>query len=119
MNLKTERGQMGEALVAETYRQAGYALLRQNYRTRQGEVDLIVEKNGLLVFCEVKTRSPGNYGSAAEAVTPHKQRRLLLAAQGYLAQHGLSDPMMRFDVAEVLLLPDGPQVNIIEDAFQA
>ena len=110
-------GDRGEALVGERYRENGYRILERNFRTRFGEIDLILEKDSTLVFCEVKTRKWGVAGAAAMAVTPQKQNKLIQAAQGYLMQRKLSDPMTRFDVAEVYYSEGSTEINIIENAF--
>lgn len=110
-------GNRGEALAGERYRQNGYQILDRNFRTRFGEIDLIVQKDGTLVFCEVKTRKQGVAGAAAMAVTPQKQRKLIQAARGYLLRHKLSDPVVRFDVVEVYYGAGSTEINIIENAF--
>ncbi len=97
--------------------QNGYGVLMRNFRTRLGEIDLVLQKDGLLVFCEVKTRKSGFPGGAAQAVTPQKQHKILLAAEVYLAQYQLSDPLLRFDVAEVYYSGAACTVNVIENAF--
>jgi len=115
---RRQTGAQGEALAAEHYAQDGYTLRESNYRTRHGELDLILEKDGLLVFAEVKTRAPSARVSGREAVDAHKQRKLILAAQHYLQQHKLGEPFIRFDVVEVELPAAGlPAIHRIEDAF--
>ena len=114
----SDLGHRGEAIAAQYYRQRGYLLLNHNYRTRMGELDLILYKEGLLVFAEVKTRSSKGLVSPASAVDSHKQRRLWLAAQYYLQNSPYSDAPMRFDVVEVIPTPKGWQVHCIMDAFQ-
>lgn len=111
-------GERGEALAAQHYLRLGYHMLARNYRVRQGEVDIILQKDDLYVFCEVKTRASRTWDTPGAAVNVHKQRRIRLAAQAYLAQHRLSDPFMRFDVAEVWM-DDGDKatIHVIEDAF--
>ncbi len=112
-------GDYGEKLALRHYQRQGYTSLENNYRCRMGEVDLIVQApSGTLVFIEVKTRSASSPMMPREAVTPAKRRKLVLAAQHYLARHGLSDPLMRFDVVEILVKSDGSFViNCIENAF--
>lgn len=103
-----ETGRKGEAVAARYYQQRGCLLLAHDYRTRMGEIDLILrEPDGTIVLCEVKTRSPDPLASPASAVTPAKQRRLIRAAKQYLQQTGQSDAPARFDVAEVTLLTAG------------
>ncbi|MGD9560173.1 MAG: YraN family protein, partial [Oscillospiraceae bacterium] len=81
--------------------------------------DLILEKDGVLVFCEVKTRGDGAAVAGREAVDVHKQQRLIRAAQGYMAGQKGEEPPARFDVVEVVLKRDGKSADIrrIEHAF--
>lgn len=115
---RAEIGAKGEAVAARYYQKQGYLLLGHNYRTRLGELDLILYKDDLLVFCEVKTRSVGSRISGAEAVDIHKQRRLIAAAQQYIQHSPYGECTVRFDVAEVTPTPQGWQVHCIMDAFQ-
>lgn len=115
---RQQTGALGETLAAEDYQKDGYTLLARNYRTRHGEIDLVVEKQGLLVFAEVKTRAAGALAQGREAVDARKQRRLALAAQQYLQQYKLGEPFVRFDVVEVEMPATGrPVICRIEDAF--
>ena len=99
-------GRKGEALAAKYYMRRGYLLLNHNYRTRMGELDLVLYKDGQLVFAEVKTRAA------------RKQRRLILAAQYYLQHSPYADASIRFDVVEVTPAGDAWQIHCIPDAFQ-
>ena len=113
-----QTGSAGERIAARHYEGEGYTVEARNFRTRFGEVDLILCKDGLYVFCEVKTRAATGQLRPAAAVTPAKQQKIILAAQGYLAMKGLSEPNARFDVAEVLVEKGGgTSVNVIENAF--
>ena len=116
---RAETGHRGEAVAARWYQKQGAQLLTHNYRTRMGELDLVLrEPDGTLVICEVKTRSPEMLASPASAVSPAKQCRLIRAAQAYLQQTGQSEEPVRFDVAEVVPLDSGRwMVHIIKGAF--
>lgn len=111
-------GRKGEALAAKYYIQRGYLLLNHNYRTRMGELDLIVYKDGCLVFAEVKTRAGRRLETPAAAVDVRKQQRLILAAQYYLQHSPYADARIRFDVVEVTPAGDAWQIHCIPDAFQ-
>ncbi len=78
-------GAAGEALAVTFLRKQGYTLLAQNWRCRHGELDAVMQDGGELVFVEVRTRRGTALGSAAELVTPAKQRRLARLAAAYLA----------------------------------
>jgi putative endonuclease len=107
-------GASGEEKVAEWYRQRGYEVLARNWRRREGELDLVLGAEGLVVFCEVKTRSSDAFGAPAEAVTPGKQARLRRLAAQWLGENGTSRRgQLRFDVASVL----AGRVEVLEGAF--
>ena len=116
-----ELGRRGEAVAARYYLGQGCSLVTHNFRTRMGEIDLILrEPDGTLVLCEVKTRSSDAVSRPAAAVNAAKQKRLVLAAQYYLQTTGQSDAPVRFDVAEVFPLDSGRwMVHIIRGAFLA
>ena len=83
MDRKTA-GILGEVAAAKAYRKAGYRLLASNFRPRHGEIALVAEGKGQLVFAEVKTRAEGSSVLPREEVTEQKQRRIIAAAKGYL-----------------------------------
>ncbi len=93
-----ELGKISEEKGAVFFLEKGYTILEKNYRNRYGEIDLILEDQGCIVFVEVKARSSSRYGLPQEAVSPHKQRQILRVAQGFLQQRGLLDAQVRFDV---------------------
>ena len=80
-------GRKGEALAAKYYMRRGYLLLNHNYRTRMGELDLVLYKDGQLVFAEVKTRAGRMLDAPAAAVDARKQRR------SYPRRRCLADPL--------------------------
>jgi putative endonuclease len=110
-------GARGEDRAADWYRAAGYKVVARNWRCAEGELDLVVERPGELVFCEVKTRTSDRFGVPAEAVTIAKRRRLRTLAARFLADHaldaGTAGRNVRFDVVAV----SGSAVDVIEAAF--
>lgn len=113
-------GQWGEDQVSERLRRDGWTIAARNFRCRMGELDIVAENGQYLAFVEVKLRKNDQFGSACEAVTPAKQRRLRTAAQFYLMSHPTA-LQPRFDVAEVYA-PQGihtekPDIYYIENAF--
>jgi putative endonuclease len=112
-------GSAGEDAVARWYADAGYRVLDRNWRCREGELDVVVTRNSVLVFCEVKTRRGTGFGVPAEAVTFTKQRRLRTLAMRWLDAHPEARARtLRFDVASVLAPRDGVAViDVIESAF--
>jgi putative endonuclease len=119
VNPKRSLGDAGEELVARWYVDAGYRVLDRNWRCREGELDVVVARDGVLVFCEVKTRRSTAFGTPAEAVTVTKQRRLRTLAMRWLDEHPPARARtLRFDVASVLAPRDGDVViDVIEGAF--
>ncbi|MEG0910690.1 MAG: YraN family protein [Ruthenibacterium sp.] len=116
MNFTQMLGGKGEQKVAAHYRKQGYAVVAQNYRTRQGEIDIIARKGNVLVLIEVKTRSKNTIAAPCEFVTPAKQRKLILAAQAYLQEINDDTLCVRFDVAEVFA-DEKNRIHCIENAF--
>ena len=100
--MSRELGHTGEAVAAKYYIRRGYLLLNHNYRTRMGELDLILYKDGGVVFAEVKTRRSAGFARPAEAVDFRKQQRLIAAAKLYLQNSPYADAPARFDVVEVV-----------------
>jgi putative endonuclease len=94
-------GQSGELWAEQFLRAKGYRILDRNLRTSLGELDLVAEDHGVLVFVEVKARSTGAFGGALLAVNRRKQAKLVRLASQYLAQRHLSDKLCRFDVVLV------------------
>jgi putative endonuclease len=116
MALHNITGRLGEAAAVEFLRASGYTVRDINWRTDKAEVDIIAEKNNLLVFVEVKTRSSDLFGSPAEAVGLKKQRLLIAAAEAYLEEKGL-DREVRFDILSITHDNPAPRIEHIEDAF--
>jgi putative endonuclease len=112
-------GARGEEAVARWYVAAGYDVVDRNWRCREGELDLVLTRDRMLVFCEVKTRRTTAFGVPAEAVTITKQRRLRTLAMRWLDAHPRPRAgTLRFDVASVLAARGGPPViDVIEGAF--
>ena len=116
MNARQTTGQLGEDLVARYYEADGYCVVDRNWRCREGEIDLIVTRGRIVVFCEVKTRRGNGFGSPAEAVTFEKQRKLRTTALRWMQVHrGRYET--RFDVAAVVINGDDAQVELIPNAF--
>ena len=109
-------GARAEELCAELLRKAGLRVLARNWRCRHGEIDLVAEEGGTLVFAEVRYRRDERFGGAAESVTSAKQGRLIAAARLYLMRRPESD--CRFDVLLLDSLESG-RIRWIRNAFTA
>ena len=110
-----EKGRLGEDIASKYIISKGGKIIEQNYRTKVGEVDLIVRINGELVFVEVKSRSNVNYGYPSEAVNDKKKRKIINVAKYYILDNELTDVSIRFDVIEIYLRTK--KINHIENAF--
>ncbi len=102
------KGQKGENRAAAYLRLRGYRILNRNYRVPQGEIDLIVRKGDALVFVEVKARKDNSHGTALEAVSPLKVKRVSAAAALYLSGYTDSYTSCRFDIVTI-----GPEKNFL------
>jgi putative endonuclease len=97
----------------------GYAIIARRFRTRFGEIDIVSDDHGTIVFVEVRARKSTYRGSAAESVTVSKQRRIAAMALDYLARTDKLEARCRFDVVAI----DGigtadVELRVIQDAFQ-
>jgi putative endonuclease len=110
-------GAWGEDLALRYLIQNGYTPVERNYRTRRGEIDLIVRKDETLVFVEVKLCRSTDFGDLLEAVIPRKQNTIRSVAEHYLYAREPHFETLRFDV--IGILADRPEVRIhhVEDAF--
>lgn len=106
-----------EERAAEFLQRQGLKPVAQNFRSRFGEIDLIMLDAEMLVFVEVRQRSHSDFGGAAGSVDIHKQQRLIRTAQYYLAKQGHTPPC-RFDV---VLMDDQAGLNMqwLKNAFEA
>jgi putative endonuclease len=110
-------GSRGEDAAANTYRRRGYRIVARNWRCGLGELDLVVERRGVLVFCEVKARRGSFLGGGYEAVTWKKRAKLRALAEAYLRASSARPRTIRFDVASVSVHGPRSSVEVFEDAF--
>lgn len=115
---RNQTGVRGEKAAADFLELHGYTILARRYRCRAGEIDLVAENAGEIAFVEVKTRH-GDV-SPAEAITTQKRRRIVAAAEAFLAERGLGECACRFDVVEVHPESDGHlTARLLPSAFMA
>ena len=101
-------------------RKKGYKLLEKNYRCKIGEIDVIAEKQGRLVFIEVKTRESARYGPPEEAVHRVKQEKILRIAEWYQKEKKVFERPVSFEVVAIDWRPDNPpEIRLIANAFTA
>lgn len=122
MSFEKEIGRIGEELVANWLKSKGYIIVKQNFRSDYGEIDIVAESPKTVVFVEVKTRKADSFTAPKDAVDKSKQRRLAVTAKSFLKKAFLTDMNYRFDIAEVTYAKgeDGSikySLNYIKNAF--
>ncbi len=118
MDVRPTTGRIGEDAAELLYVRRGYRVVARNWRCRIGELDLVLRRGDVLVFCEVKTRRGSRFGGGFEAVDRRKQQKVRALAQTFLLQMRAGSPAVRFDVASVFVHPNGSaSVQLFEDAF--
>lgn len=111
---RRETGAEWERQAARYLESQGVRIMESNFRSRQGEIDLIGCHQGCLVFIEVKYRRSGCRGHALDAVDYRKQRRICQVADYYRYCHGIGDDAdVRYDVVGI----QGDEVQWIQNAF--
>ena len=110
-------GRSGEDAAATHFERLGCDVIERNFRTRAGEIDLVVRDGGTLIFCEVKTRRSDRWGLPVEAVTPRKQARLRRLAGEWLSARRPGRVQVRFDVVSVIVADDETELTHLIDAF--
>ena len=118
---RRDLGDFGERVAAAHLEAKGYRIRERNFRVAEGEIDIIAERGGTLVFVEVRTRRGDSRGTAAESITARKAAHLVAAAQAYVQANPDCPPDQRIDVIAVELAPDGRLVSLeqIEGAVEA
>ena len=119
---RQSKGRLGEDAVRAELERRGHTIITTNYRRRIGEIDIISETGGYIVFTEVKTRKFGSMVSGHEAVSFAKQKKIVLTADSYLTENP-TRLQPRYDIAEVTItrgeFPKITGITIYEDAFTA
>ncbi|HVB97509.1 MAG TPA: YraN family protein [Chloroflexota bacterium] len=107
------RGQAAERLAIEYLTRQGYTIVETNVRVTGGEIDVVADERGTLVFVEVRARRSGAFGNAAESIGWQKRRRVYRAAEVYLQARQIppSRPS-RIDVVAIQLDSDGQAVRL-------
>jgi putative endonuclease len=113
-------GESGENLAVSELTARGYAILARRYRTEHGEIDIVAEHGGTLVFVEVRARATAEFGRAAETVDDRKKRKVTAMAAEYLARHRITNRPCRFDVVAIDEAEGpNPEITVYPDAFDA
>ncbi len=114
-----EIGALGEKIAAEHLTRLGYVIRERNFRSREGEIDIIAEKDDFLVFIEVRTRRSLSFGTPEESVTAKKKERLIALTQAYMEDREDLPSSWRIDVMALELGPKGQisRLELIENAI--
>lgn len=109
-------GKKGEQLVAFHLKKQGFTILATNYQKKMGEIDIIAQKDELMVFVEVKVRSHA-YMYLSDIIPISKRHKIIQTARLFIMDHNLENTIYRFDAA--LLEPSGADYSIryFENAF--
>ena len=120
MDTRSANGRHAEQQALRYLESQGLRLLERNFRSRRGEIDLIMQDTGHVVFVEVRYRRATGYGGAAASVDGNKQARLVSTALYYLQRHpDVARRLTRFDVVALTTRDGRAQIEWIRDAFQA
>ena len=101
MTTTIERGDQNEKIASDYLRLQGLSLVTSKYRSRYGEIDLIMRDKDVLVFVEVRYRRSNRFGGAAMSITPGKQRKIALTALQFLQKNKKTSHHCRFDVVAI------------------
>jgi len=113
-----EFAKFGEEKAVDFLKANGYKIIKQNYKTRFGEIDIIAKEKDTLVFLEVKTRRTDTFGEPEAAVGRFKQGQISKTALCYLKENKLLDKKARFDIVAIRYIDQAPQINLIKNAFE-
>jgi putative endonuclease len=107
----------GEDAAALYLERRGWRIVERNYRRREGEIDIIATRPGVIAFIEVKTRRSRAFGVPAEAVTIRKRARIRALAGRFLAERRPRVAELRFDVVDIVWDARGLSIQHLEQAF--
>ena len=111
-------GRRSEETAALHLQTLGYRIVERNYRTKQGEIDIIARDKDCIVFVEVKAKKTERFGNPKEAVTADKQRKISTVALHYLKSTGQLASRARFDVVAVHPSNDTKRIEVVKNAFE-
>ncbi len=111
----------GESLAKQFLKRNGYKILKRNYVSKNGEIDIIAYDRGTIAFVEVKTRLSESFGSPESAITNEKRSKIIRTALNYLITNKIEEMDYRFDVVSILVKKDSnnPNIELLKNAFTA
>ena len=110
------KGRLGEQRAVDFLTRAGYRVLARNFRTRRGEIDIVAQKDAVLVFVEVKCWNAIDITDLEISISKRKQRRIIDASRVFMMRGGLTDRYdVRFDL--IFVKGDSMEVQHVQEAF--
>lgn len=116
-NQDQEFGMKSESMAASYLRELGYKIIKRNYRSKMGEIDIVAKDGDTIVFVEVKSRKNNAY-NPKEAVTLSKKRKISMIALYYLKTTGQMNARARFDVVAIGSGDKSASIEIVKNAFE-
>ena len=115
---RKELGDIGEELARKFLKKKGYRIRETNFRCREGEIDIIAEQKGYLVFIEVRTKTSSSFGSPEESVTSAKKEKLIASALAYMSSHKDLPDNWRIDFVGIEMDQKGKatRIELIQNA---
>ena len=110
-------GETGERVAERWLARQGWRIIQRRFRSGHRDIDLVAERDGMVIFVEVKARTGDRFGDPVEAVGWRKQRELARSAAVWIARHGRLGESYRFDVVGVLLQGERVRVRHVRGAF--
>jgi putative endonuclease len=111
-------GKKGEDIAVAYLISRGYRIVERNYKCPLGEIDIVARDGDEIVFVEVKSRKSEEFGDPQLAVGLKKQKKVSRISLAYLKEKHLYPCNARFDVVAIKMLPDGSNVELIQNAFE-
>ncbi|MGB6065816.1 MAG: YraN family protein [Desulfomonilaceae bacterium] len=113
-----DKGNLAEQIAGDHLQGRGYRIIERNFACKLGEIDIVAQHQGELVFVEVRSRRSASALNPVFSVDRQKQKKIIRAAKVYLEKRYREVPPARFDVA-IVTMGEPPVVEIIQDAFNA
>ena len=110
-------GELGERIAERWLRERGWRVMQRRFRSGHRDIDLVVEREGMVAFVEVKARKGDLFGDPVAAVNWRKQKELGRSARIWVSRHGRAGESYRFDVVGVLVTGTSVRVRHVEGAF--
>ncbi len=115
--IRQERGKLAETTAAEYLENQGLKVLKRNFRTKAGEIDLIMQDEDIIVFVEVRFRAKADYMHAIETIDKFKVQKIIRASRYFLQSYVGACSLFRFDIVTLMGKIDTSEISWIKNAF--